>query len=179
MFGLSSIRQLRKNKLMAKWIAISLLSLCCFVSTGFAAQQDATPDTQQPIEITAQRLEAVEQKRQSIFTGNVVAKQGDMTLTADKLTIFLLEKSDQVDRLDAEGHVKVIQLDRVATADRAVFFQGTEKLVLSGNAVVVQDKNTVSGDEIVLYLKENRSVIKSPKSGRVRAVIVPAKKKVQ
>ena len=164
---------------MAKCFFIFLLCLSCFVSIGSAADKGAALDTNQPIEITAQQLEAIQQQRQSIFTGHVVAKQGDMTLTADKLTIFLLEKDDQVDRLEAVGSVKVVQLDRVATANQAVFYQGTEKLVLSGDAVVVQDKNKVSGDEIIIYLKENRSVIKSPESGRVRAVIVPTKKKGQ
>jgi len=121
----------------------------------------------------------IQQQRQSIFTGDVVAKQGDMTLSADKLTVFLLEKQDQIDRLEAEGAVKVVQLNRVATADRAVFYQLEEKLVLSGHAVVVEDNNKVSGEEIDIYLKENRSVIKSSNNSRVKAVIVPVKKQEQ
>jgi len=161
-----------------KWFLVLFVSFCC-VSTGFAAGQTAAPDTTQPIEITAQKLELIQQQRQSIFTGDVVATQGDMTLSADKLTVFLLENQDQIDRLEAVGTVKVVQLDRVATADRAVFYQLEEKLVLSGHAVVVQDNNKVSGEEIVIYLKENRSVIKSSNNSRVKAVIVPVKKQEQ
>ncbi len=160
---------------MIKRFLLLLTALSC-VSVSFAADRTTTPDPQQPIEVTSQRLELIEQQRQSIFTGDVVAKQGDMTLTADKLTVFLLPDEDQIDRLEASGGVKVVQLDRVATADQAVFYQGQEKLVLSGHAVVVQGNNKVSGDEIELYLKENRSVVKSADNGRVRAFIVPAKK---
>ncbi len=161
-----------------KWFLVLFVSFC-WTSTGFAAGQTAAPDTTQPIEITAQKLELIQQQRQSIFTGDVVATQGDMTLSADKLTVFLLENQDQIDRLEAVGTVKVVQLDRVATADRAVFYQLEEKLVLSGHAVVVQDNNKVSGEEIVIYLKENRSVIKSSNNSRVKAVIVPVKKQEQ
>jgi len=161
-----------------KWFLVLFVSFCC-VSTGFAAEQSAAPDTTQPIEITAQKLELIQQQRQSIFTGDVVATQGDMTLSADKLTVFLLENQDQIDRLEAVGTVKVVQLDRVATADLAIFYQLEEKLVLSGHAVVVQDNNRVSGEEIVIYLKENRSVIKSSNNSRVKAVIVPVKKQEQ
>jgi len=161
--------------MMVKWFLVLFVSFCC-VSTGVAAEKAVVPDTKQPIEITAQKLELIQQQRQSIFTGDVVAKQGDMTLSADKLTVFLLENQDQIDRLEAVGTVKVVQFDRVATADRAIFYQLEEKLVLSGHAVVVQDNNKVSGDEIEIYLKENRSVIKSSKSSRVKAVIIPVKK---
>jgi lipopolysaccharide export system protein LptA len=164
--------------MMGRWFLVLFVSFCC-ISTGFAAEQVDAPDTKQPIEITAQTLELIQQQRQSIFTGNVVAKQGDMVLSADKLTVFLLKKQDQIDRLEAVGTVKVVQLDRVATADRAIFYQFEGKLVLSGHAVVVQDSNKVSGDEIDIYLKENRSVIKSSKNGRVKAVIVPVRKQDQ
>ena len=164
--------------MMVRWFLILFASFFC-VSTGFSAEQGTSLDTKQPIEITAQKLELIQQQRQSIFTGDVVAKQGDMTLSADKLTVFLLEKQDQIDRLEAEGAVKVVQLNRVATADRAVFYQLEEKLVLSGHAVVVEDNNKVSGEEIDIYLKENRSVIKSSNNSRVKAVIVPVKKQEQ
>ena len=159
-----------------KWFGLLALFFSVCVSTGFAAEQAPVLDKKQPIEITAQQLEVIQQQRQSIFTGDVIAQQGDMTLTADKLTVFLQEKQDQIDRLVAAGAVKVVQLDRVASADRAVYYQLEEKLVLTGHAIVVQSKNKVSGDEIVIYLKENRSVVKSSDGGRVKAVIVPEKK---
>ena len=164
--------------MMVRWALVLFVSFFC-VATGIAAEQITTVDTKQPIEITARRLELIQQQRQSIFTGDVVAKQGDMVLSADKLTVFLQEKQDQIDRLEAVGQVKVVQGNRVATADRAVFYQREEKLVLSGHAIVVQDNNKVSGDEIDIYLKENRSVIKSSKSSRVKAVIVPVRKQDQ
>ncbi len=162
--------------MIAKWFSLSLVFFSLCVSTAVAAEQAPLLNKELPVEITAQQLEMMQQQRQSIFSGDVVAKQGDMTLTAAKLTVFLQKEQDQIDRLEASGAVKVTQLDRVATADKAVFYQLEEKLVLTGDATVVQGTNKVSGAEIVLYLKENRSVVKSLDRGRVKAVIVPEKK---
>jgi len=146
------------------------------VSAVFAADTKTELDRNQPIEITAQQLEVLQQQRQSIFIGDVVAKQGEMILHADKLIVFLHKNQDQIERLDAIGGVKVLQLDRIATAEKAVFHQAEEILVLIGNAEVTQGKNIISGDEITLYMKENRTLIKSSEKSRVKAVIVPEKK---
>ena len=163
--------------MVGRWLPLLLFCLSCSgVSAVFAADTKTELDRNQPIEITAQQLEVLQQQRQSIFTGDVVAKQGDMTLYADKLMVFLHKDQDQIERLEALGGVKVLQLDRIATADKAVFHQVEEILVLIGNAEVTQGKNKISGDEITLYMKENRTLIKSSKQSRVKAVIVPEKK---
>ena len=99
-----------------------------------------------------------------------------MTLYAEKLIVFLQKDQDQIERLEAIGGVQVLQLDRIATAEKAVFYQVEERLVLSGNAEVTQGQNKIFGDEITLYLKENRSPVQSFENGRVKAVIVPEKK---
>ena len=162
---------------MGRWLLTILLTIFCWCVPGaFAAEVEPELDRNQPIEITAQQLEILQQQRQSIFSGDVVAKQGEMTLYADKLIVVFQPKQDQVERLEAIGGVRVLQLDRVATAEKAVFFQLEEKLVLNGNAEVIQGQNKISGDEVTLYMKENRSLIKSSESGRVKAVIVPEKK---
>jgi len=163
--------------MVGKWFLLVLLGISCScVSVAHADAVKSALDRNQPIEITSQKLEVLQQQRRSIFTGDVVAKQGEMTLYADKLVVVLQKSQDQVKRLDATGGVKVLQLDRIATAEKAVFYQVEDKLVLSGNAVVTQGKNKVSGAEITLYLQENRTLIKSSKKNRVRAVIVPEKK---
>lgn len=163
--------------MIGKWLLMILLGLFCWwVPSVFADEVKTALDRNQPIEITAQQLEVLQQQRQSIFTGDVVAKQGEMTLSAEKLIVFLQQDQDQIERLEAIGGVRVVQFDRIATAEKAVFYQLEERLVLSGNAEVTQGQNKISGDEITLYLKENRSLVQSSKNGRVKAVITPEKK---
>ncbi len=163
--------------MMGRWLLLLFGVLCCCVSVTFAEEVTSGFDRNQPVEITAQQLEVLQLERQSIFTGDVVAVQGEMTLYADKLIVYLQEAQQQIDRLEAIGGVKFVQLDRVATADRAVFQQVDEVLILTGNAVVTQGGNSVSGDEITLFIQEDRTVVKGSKTNRVKAVIVPEKKK--
>ncbi len=163
--------------MMGRWLLLLFGVLCCCVSVAFAEEVTSGFDRNQPVEITAQQLEVLQLERQSIFTGDVVAVQGEMTLHADKLIVYLQEAQQQIDRLEAIGGVKFVQLDRVATADRAVFQQVDEVLILTGNAVVTQGGNSVSGDEITLFIQEDRTVVKGSKTNRVKAVIVPEKKK--
>jgi len=157
-------------------IFMLLYVLCGFGTIVSAADKDPEFDRDQPIEIVSQHLEMSELQRQSIFTGEVVAKQGEMTLTTDKLTVVFEQDQDVVDHLVALGNVKVVYLDRTAIAEKGVFYQLEEKLILTGNAKVTQGENTISGDEIILFLKENRSLVKSSENHRVRATIIPEKK---
>ncbi len=129
-----------------------------------------------PIEVTAQRLEADQLQRKAVFSGEVVAKQGDITLYSDELVVYSLPDEDRIDRLEAIGQVRVVQLDRVATAQRAVYRQQQETLELFGQAEVQQGQSRVTGDEIVVYLRENRSIVKSEGGGRVKAVLFPQQK---
>lgn len=160
-----------------RWLLLALFTIVqCYTPLTFAAEVDAGLDRDQPIVVTAQQLEVLQQQRQSIFTGEVVAKQGEMTLYAEKLIVFFQQDQDQVERMDAMGGVRVLHLDRVATAEKAVFRQAEETLVLVGDAEVIQGSNKVAGDEITVYLKENRTVIKSSEKSRVKATIVPEKR---
>lgn len=152
---------------------LTLCLLLLLITNAFAQQGGTDEAGQPPIEITARQLEALQGQRRTVFTGDVVAKQGDITLYAEKLVILFQDDQNRVEEMVATGQVRVVQLDRVATAEQAVYKQAEGTLVLKGQAEIVQGENRIAGDEIVLYLAENRSVVKSSDSGRVRAVITP------
>jgi lipopolysaccharide export system protein LptA len=162
------------NKLIL--LALSWLLIC----PPLAQSADGTPPLADlPIEVTAQQLEALRQDGVAIFSGEVVARQGDITLYCDRLEVYSQGGQQQVDRLEAFGRVRVVQLDRTATAAKVVYRQQPGTLVLTGDARLHQGQNQVSGDEITLYLQENRSVVKSGENGRVRAVLFPEPKRQQ
>jgi lipopolysaccharide export system protein LptA len=129
--------------------------------------------SEEPIDITAERLEVDEPGGTAVFTGQVVVTRGEMTVYAEKLILYREPDAQQIERIEASGGVRVVQLDRVGTAQQASFYQQEEKLVLSGDARIQQGQNLVSGEEIVVFLKENRSLVKSGEDGRVRAVFFP------
>ncbi len=158
---------------MKKWLLWLVIYSLLVPVQGFATEEGLPQPSGLPVEITAQTLEAMQQQRQAIFTGEVVAKQGDMSLYCDKLVVYSLPDEDKIDRLEAFGQVRVVQLDRTATADRAVYRDQEGILVLIGNAKVHQGQNQVAGDEITVFLLEDRSLVKSGDDGRVRAIFFP------
>jgi lipopolysaccharide export system protein LptA len=137
------------------------------------AAENVSPEG--PIDITAERLDADEQNGTAVFSGQVIAKRGDMTVYAETLTLYRVGTTKQLERIEASGGVRIVQQDRVGTAQRARYELAEEKLILSGDAHVQQGQNQVSGDEIILFVEENRSLVKSGEDGRVRAVFFPEK----
>lgn len=142
----------------------------CLVAFSSVAMESQLGSAAVPIEVTARQLDADQRQNQATFSGDVVAKQGEITLYCDKLVIYALADQGQVDRMEAFGKVRVVQLDRIATADRAIYRQLQGTLTLFGNARVHQGQSEVAGSEIIVYLEENRSLVKSGENGRVRAV---------
>lgn len=126
-----------------------------------------------PIDITADRLSADSAKDTVVFEGNVVARQEDVTLTADRVTAEYSRPSRAVDRIVAEGNVRVVHAGREAKGSKAVFFNIEQRIVLTGDAELTYEGNTLRGDAMTVYLRENRSVVTAGEGGRVRAVIQP------
>lgn len=144
-----------------------------------------------PLHITSDRMEANQADKTIIFEGHVVVQQDDMTITGKRMKVFAAadkkegKKEDkvnaqpsmmnQVDRIEIEGDVRISQKDKVATADKSVYYQKERKVVLIGNPVVSQGKDSVRGQVITLYLAEGRSVVEGGTTP-VQAVLHPARK---
>jgi lipopolysaccharide export system protein LptA len=126
-----------------------------------------------PIEIAADRLSADSVKNSVTFEGNVVAKQGDVTLHSDRLFAEYSRGSGVIETILAEGNVRVTQEEKEARAARAVFYNLEQRIVLSGGADLTQGGNTLAGETVTIYIRENRSVVTGGEGGRVRAVIQP------
>jgi len=126
-----------------------------------------------PIDITADRLSADSAKESVTFEGNVVVKQDDVTLQADRVFAEYSREARSVEKITAEGNVRVIQGKREARAARAVFYNLEQRIVLTGGADLAYGENTLKGETMTIYLRENRSVVSGGEGGRVRAVIQP------
>jgi lipopolysaccharide export system protein LptA len=126
-----------------------------------------------PIDITADHLSADSGKESVTFEGNVVVKQDDVTLHADRVFAEYSREAKAVEKITAEGNVRVIQAGREARAARAVFHNIEQRIDLSGGADLAYGGNTLKGETVTIYLRENRSVVTGGEGGRVRAVIQP------
>lgn len=112
-------------------------------------------DSKQPISIQSDQLEATEhaQSKHLIFTGNVMASQGDLSLRSDRLEAFYPPGGSSPDRLEATGHVVVSQPGRKATCEKAVYLRSKNQVVCTGKAAeLTQDCDRVTGKTITFHL---------------------------
>jgi lipopolysaccharide export system protein LptA len=149
----------------------------------------AAPSTEsnEPINIEANRMVSQENDNSVVFLGKVEAKQGKLTIRTDEMTVFYSEAkagkekktSSQMEKLICKNNVQITQDDWLGTGDRMDYFAKERKVVLSGNAKAWQGQNMVAGKTIIYYLDEKRSIVEQDEStkGRVKAVLHPESKK--
>lgn len=126
-----------------------------------------------PIEITAVRLFADSVLNSVTFEGSVIARQDDVTLFSDRLFAEYSKGTGVIEKIIADGNVRVVQKDREGRSPHAEFYNMEQRIVLMGGADVIQGGNTVRGETATIYLRENRSVVSGGEGGRVKAVIQP------
>ena len=121
------------------------------VAQGAESNKKSLADNH-PIEITADRLEAYDAKKMVLFSGNAVATQGDRVIKAEKIFLYYkkgeresgreslrdIGKAGDLEKIEAKGHVSVSQGDRLVTGEQAVYYQDSQKIVMTGNAVMQQ-----------------------------------------
>ncbi len=157
----------------------------------------AAENPQVPIHIEADRMVSQEQDNSVVFMGNVDARQGELLIRTDEMTVYYVQekegavkkKSSEVNKLICKGNVQITQGDWLGTGNRMDYFARERKVILSGNAKALQGENMVAGKAITYFLDEGRSIVEGPvradgkegqskgKPGRVKAVIHPDAKK--
>lgn len=176
-------------------LLLPVLVCLLFVSVPAAAQapKKVKMDRSQPILIESDRLDAFQEKKLVIFSGQAIARQGDKTIRADRLLIYYKDQSTapegkarmdgeavgDFEKLEAQGQVVITQTHRVVTGEHAVYHQDLQTIVTTGNAVLREGKNIVQGEKIIVYLDEDRGVIEGSERRRVTATIYPGEKNAE
>jgi lipopolysaccharide export system protein LptA len=124
-----------------------------------------------PIVIESQKLTYNEKERVAVYIGNVIAQHGKTTLRGDKLTIYFDSSGKEIRKIVVEGNVSVEDPRGRGRCDKLIYYPYQEKVVLVGNAKLVQDKNVLIGDKIVAYRDGRVEVIGQKR--KVKTVIFP------
>lgn len=176
-----------KSYLRLLLIITSLIFTCSWASEAWCQMK---ADSTAPIKIEADRMESSQEDGAILFSGNVQANQGDLVINADTMTVIYKKSGTrpdiaagtgtgsprEIETIKAEGNVKIVQDDWVAAGDTMDFDAGARIVILAGDAKAWQNQNMVSGEKIVLYLDEGRSVVESSsrEGERVKAFIYPS-----
>ena len=168
-----------------------LLIILLNVSVANAENKLFNKQSDEPMEITSSRMEAFSKDKLVVFSGNAIVKQGNKVLKADKLLLYYkgdsdkknkigkieIEKTGDLEKLEAKGNVSLSQGDRVATGNDAVYFRDSGKVILTGNAVLSEGKSSIKGDRVIIFINENRGVVEGTPKKQIKAVIYPQEKK--
>jgi lipopolysaccharide export system protein LptA len=124
----------------------------------------------QQLEVTADQLEVDQQSGASVFTGEVLAVQGDLRLTAGTVRIEYSQQpggGQRVERLVASGGVTLVTPEEALEAREAIYVIPRGTLEMTGDVLFVQGQNILSGQRFTADLNAGTGQM----SGRVRTVI--------
>jgi lipopolysaccharide export system protein LptA len=171
---------IRHNETAFLIVWLAALSLLLLTAEAVFAQKTE----QQPIHVSANRLEADIKEKKITFKNAVRAVQGDIVITCRVMTVFYsngqgstVEGQQDVKEIVASGNVIIIQKNREVKGERAEYKNKERKIVITGNPVTaIEGSNVVSGGRMVFYVDEERSIIEGAGLKQVEATIFPEKK---
>ncbi len=160
------------------FLIVLFMASVCTSSADTLLHEVQKPGTRlKPIDITSSRLEANLKSHIVIFSGDVVAKQGNVVLYCDRLTAYYGEKEKDITKIVATGDVKITRKDMIATGGKAVFDNVGKLLTLSGSPRIWQAKNIIEGTKIVFYLGTDRIFVEGAKSLYTPGTTEPPRRK--
>lgn len=123
------------------------------------------------IEVTADSLSVDQTTGATEFSGNVLAVQGEMRISAGSLRLEYApgatEGSQRISRLVASGDVTMVTPDEAIEGQGIVYSLADQTLEVTGNVLLVQGDNMLSGQQFTADLRTGAGRM----TGRVRTII--------
>ena len=166
------------------------LLACAMLFPLWLLATPATPAAErnkdEPIHISARTVEANEKTGVAVYTGNVLAEQGRLTIKADRIEIRV--RDNRTDFIHATGKpAKLIRRPEAgeeelqAEASQVEYHVGDGKLDMMGDVTLRRGKDLFTGD--VLHYDLNAKSLSAAgdnkNDGRVHAVIQSTKPAVE
>jgi lipopolysaccharide export system protein LptA len=135
---------------------------------GTSASPDDAPA--KPVEVTAdQSLEWYQDQHVYVARGHAKAVRNDMVVEADLLKAHERDKtrknpetknSSDIDRMDAEGHVRITDSRSRTTGDHAIYDIDAHMMVVTGDNLKYEtEKQTVTAKDSLEYYEEKKIAV--------------------
>jgi lipopolysaccharide export system protein LptA len=176
-------------------LALGLMFGACMLACAGAAVAQLSPQSNAPVDITADQLDVQNQKCLAIYTGDAEALQDTSRLRANTINIYnkILpphsgaanasgqpgsQNCGQLDRMEADGQVYYVTPNEVVKGDHAVYNATDKTIIVTGDVVVAQGKNVTAGSRLVINTDTSVATMASNvtgrgQAGRVRTVVYP------
>lgn len=150
----------------ACWILAAWLVAGAGASPALAAEKSLTSwkTGSEPLQIDARSMDILGANKMVVFEGDVAARQGELTLHADRVEVRADPKTREIQSVRAKGSVRLRKGEVVASGDQAEYDAVKGVAVLTGSPKVWRGQDVVAGDKITLYLAEDRSVVEGAKA---------------
>lgn len=160
-----------------QFLRLPLLIIAFTLPAFMAAAQGANValstesfDSGQPVEVSADELRVDQNTGQAVFDGNVLVVQGEVRLSAGRVTIEYATgeggAANGIARLLADGGVTFVTSTDAAEAQEAIYSIEDSTVVLNGQVLLTQGQNAISGERLVIDLASGNGRME----GRVRTV---------
>ena len=182
-------------RLLAVW-GVFLLAFPVASASAQLKPGGAGSDSKGPIAISADRMDSDDPAGIVTFSGAVVARQGEMTITCDLMKVFYVhqektgqaaqasaesggqarspmgDSNRQIDKVECDGNVKVVEGERMAVGQKALYLAQSlpRRIILTGEARVWQGRDSLTGHQVTYNLDDNRSTAESGRGQRVRTI---------
>jgi lipopolysaccharide export system protein LptA len=137
--------------------------------TAMPVQAQLSRDQNAPIDFTGQKFEVFDQQDYAVWTGDVQAVQGEAILTAPKLTLYGVSDGE-LDRIHALGGIRYTNGSEAISGEQAIYDAAKNTIVVTGNVVVVQGKQVMSGDELEYNTQTGEIKFTAGQQRRVRGI---------
>ncbi|HWA90579.1 MAG TPA: lipopolysaccharide transport periplasmic protein LptA [Rhizomicrobium sp.] len=158
------------TRLALAFLVLSAGAAQAQVTSGFGLSQK---DMAAPIEVSADRFDADLNSKTGTYTGNVLVKQGEMHLRADKVRVNVV--SGKPEKIFANGNVVFQAPSGNASGDAGVYDVAPRLITLSGRVVLTKDKNVMRGSTLTVNLATGQAQLgaKSLPGQRVQGLFTP------
>jgi lipopolysaccharide export system protein LptA len=166
----------------AKALLAALIGLFGIAVYGLAAigAENTVAAKEEPIHITAERLEADNNAKTIIFSGSVRAVQADIVMTCDTMTVTYTDSGKEkvkeqgsIRKIVARGNVVITQKNRKITGEQAEYLANKREIIITGKPEATEGPNVIRGSRIVFFIDQKRSIVEGAQSQPVEATIYP------
>jgi len=173
---------------MKALLRILMLSFCLIFMFGLTANAAPADD----VKVTSEKMTYSADGQTVEFIGNVVVKHPQADMWDNKVTVYLQEKASsektdttgdvtpgEVEKIVAQGNVRIkMDQGRSGSCDTVTYTLSNELLVMTGSPTLSEGKNTIAGNVIKFWVKENRSEVLGSSNQPVEAIFsAPSKVK--
>ncbi len=175
-------------------LSLALVATVLWAIPSGAVPAKGNTDQAVSTTITSKKMTVRNHDNQAVFEGTVVLTRGTLVVYSDRMVVSFgppnIDSSGQakdqdsgttgrvkkgpdtvsnraVNKIEATGRVKIERENGNATCEKAIYYREEDKIVLTGSPVAWEKGTRVSGNQITMFLAEDRSVVEGGSHVRI------------